>query len=121
MPISLPRFQIIRVLLDHASDLPAIIAAVQAIPDADGIGGKWDNVKHLGDLLVPIVEEIAPYVTDGFAAAYDEQGESTALQASAASLGVDWSKLWAVLPQIISALELILPLVLGDKPLGSAG
>lgn len=120
MPISLPRLELVRILFDHAKDVPAILEAVQAIGKAEDAGGKYDAFLFALQLLSPVVHDIAPYLGDGFAAAEDEQGVLAGLQADAAERGIDWSKLWAVLPQIISALELILPLVLGDKPLGSA-
>lgn len=105
---------VLRILLAHSKDLPAIIAAVEELRKADGIYDGWEQIKHLGDLLVPIAVEIQSelgekgvFFEEAFAAP-EATPEDLAL---CAKLGIDWDALIAALPQIIAVVKTILSLL----------
>lgn len=123
--ISLPRIQVLRVLLDHAQHVPAIVTAVQAVGSAVGAAAKLEAVQFLIGLLIPLAEDIEPLLSNGggFAAAADpvaEEGELAGAYGAAPVGAISWAAIMAALPVVIELLERLLPLVLaGDAKLGS--
>lgn len=52
--------------LDHATELPSVIAKFESIADTFGAGTRvvdtWDAIKPLGDQLAPWAEELAAII-----------------------------------------------------------
>ncbi|HZZ73576.1 MAG TPA: hypothetical protein VFE24_15085 [Pirellulales bacterium] len=44
----------VRWLLNHSADLPAVLAALEQIPSAVNLAGKWAALKTFIDLLVAL-------------------------------------------------------------------
>lgn len=111
--MSLSNTQILRVLMQNLKVVPAVIDAVTEISEAEGVQGKADGIKHLIDLLVPVIQDLEPlWTSQGFSAAgeADEGQEHTF-----ASAGIDWDALLKALPVIVSAIEMVLQLLNTSK------
>lgn len=104
-----PTVQVLRILLGHAKDLPAILEAVDSIKDADGLYDGWDAVKHLGDLLLPVAVEIQEQLGDRELSAAFDPAELD--QLALAESGIDWQRVIDALPKVVEAVKLILILL----------
>lgn len=110
--MALSNAQILRVLIENVRVVPAVIDAVTNIAEANGIQEKADGVKHLIDLLVPVIKDLEPlWTSQGFAASEPVEEQ----QHSFASAGIDWDALLKALPVIVSAIEMVLQLLSTSK------
>lgn len=113
MPTLFPTAQVLRILLNHTKELPAILDAISAIRQVDGLYEGWDAVKHFGDLLIPIAVDIQDALGDRVL------GDGTEVLFTAAECdvqacadaGVDWDRIIAALPQVIAVVKMLLLLL----------
>ena len=87
-----------RWLLNHADELPKLVAFYEAFKAAESVRQKWhDGVRPAGDLIVDIVDTLP-------AAGVSEAIALGDVQAQALRLGVNWEK-------VLELSEKFLPLV----------
>ena len=76
-----------RWLLNHADELPKLVAFYEAFKAAESVRQKWhDGVRPAGDLIVDIVDTFPAVGAQDVVALAD-------VQAQAVALGIDWDKL----------------------------
>jgi hypothetical protein len=102
---TLSRTRVLNVLLTHVGELPDIIEAAKDVAKLPVIRPKWDATKRLGDMLVPIAEELRSDADPQLMAAADEVLDAPAEASLCASAGVEWHHLDAVLPVLVNALS----------------
>lgn len=115
MPVRFTKFAILRILLNHAPDLGVIIAAAQAIIEAEGWEDKFEGFTHLIDLLRPIINEILAEFGHDSTVLFGAEGDVSSLEAECKAAGFDWQTLLALLPQIMAAIKTILDLFTNMK------
>lgn len=108
MPARLPKVAALRILLDHAKDLPAIIASFDDLIKPESVTECWNDTKHTGDLLVPIIQEVVDTFRGDRFAAHLAVADMAAMEAEAAALGIDWQKLLDAIPKLLAIIEFVL-------------
>jgi uridylate kinase len=116
MSVDLVNAAVLRWLLGHVDQLPALVAAVESIATAADLADRWAAVKSAGDLVVSILGDFP-----GFNSTTDTVEVLRAnLHQQAARLSIDWSRVAAALPQIVALVEQILALLGAASPTADA-
>lgn len=104
-----PYIQVVQWLLRHAPELPAVMAAAQAIAAAPTVADKLRAGIPLLDVLSRIADDMPTFSLDGSLSAADEQQTFAAAQAAVEAAGFDWQTfLTTYLPIILQIVRALL-------------
>lgn len=106
--------QILKVLVNHVKDVPAIVQAATALVSAQDWDQRASAAKSLIDSLLPVVKDIdAALQSSPLMGAEEESVVTDGLcgQADLQAAGIDWDQLIDLLPLIKQVIESLLALV----------
>lgn len=107
--------QILKVLVNHVKDVPAIVQAATALASSQDWDSRASAAKSLIDALLPVVKDIdAALQNSPLMGAEEEESivtDGLCGQAELNAAGIDWDQLVDLLPLIKQVVEALLALV----------